>query len=259
MKMQNQRYRTIVCVLVAAVLIVGIGCLIAGIVLITRASHKVEDKPSTTWGYSTEGERVGLEKLLQKIQDKYFELYPNRISYKPGVSSEEIKNKYKPFDPSPRLIKHRTDSSRGLLKELNDLQVSNDKLKQFEKRAIAQAKYWVHHVLPYGVPYGYDYYNGDWMMGPDIFCWTPMCHTTYEVQRTMVHFKPSTVKDMEVLKEKLMEIGQGYRRVTDNLLLGVAAGMVRNTEACQSGLGAITSKFRQIHVSGERGMNEYRY
>lgn len=246
----------VVCVLVAAVLIVGVGCLIAGIVLITRASNKSTENKPLTWGYSDEGKRVGLEKLLQKIQTKYFELYPNRISYKPGVSSQEIKNRYEPFDPSPHLIKHRTDSARELLKELNDLQVSNDKLKQFEKRAIAQAKYWVHHVLPYGVPYGYDYYNGDWMMGPDIFCWTPMCHTIYEVQRSMKHFKPSTVKDMEVLQEKLIKIGQGYARVTENLRLGVAAGMVRNTEACQSGLEAITSKFRQIHVAGERGMSE---
>ncbi|XP_031561165.1 uncharacterized protein LOC116297142 [Actinia tenebrosa] len=253
--MQNQRYRTIVCVLVAAVIIIGIGCLITGIVMMTQAPKKIEESPpTTTWGYSTEGKRIGLENVLQKIQDKYFELYPNRISYKPGVNTAEVKSKYKPFDPSPLLIKHRTDSARKLLKELNELQVSTDKLKQFEKRAIAQAKYWVYHVLPYGVPYGYDYYNGDWMMGPDIFCWAPMCHTTYEVQRSMKHFKPSSVKDMELLKEKLINIGQGYKQVTENLRLGIAAGMVRNVEACQSGLRAITSRFRQIHVSGERGI-----
>jgi hypothetical protein len=251
--MQTPRGRTLVYFLVAAVLVIGIGCLIAGIILIVRAPEKLEETPSK-WGFSAEGNRVGLEKVLKKIQDKYFELYPNKIANKPSVSSDEVKKKFKPFDPSPLLIKQRTDSSRELLKELNNLKVSTNKLKQFEKRAIAQAKYWVNHVFAYGVPYGYDYYNGDWMMGPDIFCWTPMCHTTYEIQKAMPHFKPASVQDMEVLKDKLKEIGIGYTRVTENLRLGVAAGMVRSIEDCNSGLDAMRSKFRQIHVGGEKGM-----
>ena len=140
------------------------------------------------------------------------------------------------------------------MKELENLEVSTEKLKQFEKRVLAQAKYWVYHVFPYGVPYGYDYYVGDWLLGPDIFCWSPMCVVLGELQVALTkYFKPETIKDLELVKIKIQEAGQGFRTYVDNLRLGIAAGMVRNVEVCVDGWKSMASAFRSVQVNGEHG------
>lgn len=247
--------RVFVYIVLVGVIIVGFVCFISGILLVVNSKKsELPVAQASKSEYSQEASRIGLEKLLKRVQDQYFELYPNRIQAKPGVTSDEVKRKYRPFNPKPTIIKTRTDGAREVMKELQSLDVSINKLKLYERRALDQAKYWVGSVFPYGVPYAYDYYTGDWMLGPDIFCWTPTCASTMELQRTMKHFKPVTFQDVELLKTRLQEAGAGLLTDINNMKLGVASGMVRNIEACTSGLETMQTLFRSVEVDGSKGM-----
>lgn len=257
--MHSERGRVVVFVVLAGVILVGFVCFITGIILIV-SSNKTSKQilPQSKSTYSEEARRIGLEEILQNVLTRYFELYPNRIAAKPGVTADEVKRIYKPLDPKPEIIKYRTDESRKLLKELELIQVDMDKLKLFEQRALYQVKYWVRHVFAFGVPNGYDYYSGDWMMGPDIFCWSPICQALTELQLTLNFIKPVTVQDLELIMVTLKEAGQAFVTEVSNMKLGVQAGMVRNIEACQSGLDSIQTAYRSVQHS-PKGMLDLRH
>ena len=86
---------------------------------------------------------------------------------------------YVAYDPSPEAIKTRTDAALALLKEIRDKVINTDALKPRERKALAQVKHYLQHV--FGQPYDVNYYAGDWMMGPNLFCWQPICVHGYGV------------------------------------------------------------------------------
>ncbi|XP_032229067.1 uncharacterized protein LOC5504853 [Nematostella vectensis] len=246
----------------ALILLAGVGCLVAGIVLMVRAKDtKLPQiitqtaEPSVRHSaYSNEAKRVGLDRLLQEVQDMYFKLYPNKIAFYPGITETDVMRIFRPYDPTPEIIKRNTDESRKLYTDLENLEFAKDKLKLFEKRALAKAKYWVYHVFAYGVPYGYDYYNGDWMLGPDVFGWSAINHIKAELNQTVPHFKPFMADDVDFIVDRLVEVGYGVMRYMKNLQLGVQAGMVRSIEECEGGLYSVKNEFRDISLGGEMGV-----
>ncbi len=249
------------CLIVLFVLI-GIACLacfFAGIALIAKAnrirSRKDCEPPAKSDGceYSDEANRVGLDDFLQKAQDKYYELYPNKIGGKPGVTPDEIRNKYRSYDPSPGRIKLVTDEAAKIANGIEEMSIDMDKLTLREKRGVTQLVHWAKHGFPFMMPYGYDYYVGDWMMGADIFCWNPICLIPSEVTALSKHFKPSTVGEMETLKAKFKELKQTFAQFVENMKLGVAAGMVRTVYECQAGLDGLKNAYKDVAVNGPTG------
>ena len=101
--------------------ITGLICLITGIVLLTRDTpcDRIIPGISERCSYSDEAMRGGLDTFLQKVQDSYYRLHPNKIAYKPRVSPSEIRGKYRSYDPSPSNIKLITDEAWALLDEIN--------------------------------------------------------------------------------------------------------------------------------------------
>ena len=244
----------------ALVLIVGLIFLCVGIALIVQAKksddHEREPqtgKQTSQCEYSEEAKRVGLDDFLQKAQDKYYELIPNKIASKPGVTPAEVREKYRSYDPTPANIKRITDEAAKIDENLEKMPINLDKLTLREKRAVAQVSHWAKHGFPFMVPYLYNYYVGDWMLGGDIFCWNPMCMVPAEVRSSLVHFKPSTVAEMEKLRDKFKEIKQSFDQFVDNMKLGVEAGMVRTAGECKAGLDGFKNQFRNIDVNGPRG------
>lgn len=193
---------------------------------------------------------------MQRAQNKYYELNPNKIANKPGVTTAEVKNKYRSYDPAPERIKLIADESAKIVKDIEKMQVDMEKLTLIEKRAVAQLLHWARHSFPFMLPYSYDYYVGDWMMGADIFCWNPICMVPNEVQLAFKHFKPSTVSEMETLKSKFKELNQTFAQFVENMKLGVAAGMVRTIEECKAGLDGLKDKYREVAVNGPTGIYE---
>lgn len=234
----------------------GLICLITGIVLLTRDTPCDESSPHTSdrCSYSDEAVRVGLDTFLQKVQDSYYRLHPNRIAYKPRVSPTEIRGKYHSYDPSPSNIKIITDEAWALLDEINKTHFEVHKLKPRERKALAQVKHYLQHV--FGTPYDVNYYAGDFLMGPNLWCWQPLCDTPSEMKKSLNHFKPNSTKDLENLLSKLAGIKETFVQYRRNMEYGVLVGMVRSVEECKAGINGLTSYFRNISIKGAKGIFE---
>ena len=248
------------CLIIVFVLlgILCLCCFFAGIALIaeSRRNSNTECEPakqSTGCDYSEEAKRVGLDDFFQKAQDKYYELYPNKIATKPDVKPDEIKKKYRSYDPTPSSIQRVADEGAKIANEIENMKINMDKLTLREKRGVAQLLHWAKHAFPFMVPYGYDYYVGDWMMGADIFGWFPICQIPNEAT-ALKHFKPTTVSDVETLKGKFEELKHAFDQSVENMKLGVAAGMVRTIEECKAGLDGLKGSYRDVANKGPTGM-----
>lgn len=250
-------------VVVGGLIAGGIACLVAGIVLMIQANTIKTSQQGQTQkytraidsgcGYSAEARSSGLERFLLQAQERFYELLPHKIAFKPGVTSDEIRQRYKSYDSTPTQIKFVTDEIAKLTKRLESMKIRDNKLTLREKRAKAQLSHWMRHVFPYGVPFAYDYYSGDWLMGPNIFCWSSICFLPMDVGEALRHFQPSSVSEMETLRNKLMEINQTFTQFVENMKLGVAAGMVRTVEECKAGLDGLRGAFRDVDVNGPVG------
>lgn len=236
------------------ILLVGLVCLFVGIAFMVKEGQRdssVETRKQCE--SSDEAKRVGLDTFLQKAQDKYYELNPNKIASKPGVKPVEIRKNYRCYDPTPSNIKKITDEAIRLVKDLDHMNINSNKLNLREKRAVEQLTHWATHGFPFMVPFLYNYYVADWMMVGDIFCWNPMCFVLSDMQSSLTHFKPSTVKDMETLRHKFKEVESSFDQFTNNMKLGVQVGMVRSVAECKAGLDAFKNTFRDVAVSGPTG------
>ena len=249
---RNYRRGFLICVCI--VLLVGVICLITGIALLARGSKSCstgDQGKTTACDYSTEALDSGLDKLLQKVQDAYYELHPYYIYEKAGVSSEEVRQKFKPYDPSPRSLKKTTDKAFELLDELNSMDMNLNRLKPRERKAVSQLKHFLQHV--FGTAFDANYYAGDYMLGPNLWCWQKICHFGYYINNNINYFKPNTTKDIEPIRKKLEECKAAIEQYVENLRSGVKAGMVRSVEQCKAGLNGFTSSYTNISIKGEKG------
>lgn len=239
--------------LVVVLIVTGLIFLITGIALLSRFKSCEKKKFSDTerCSPSDEAKRSGFDSFLQKVQDSYFDLHPNKIASKPAVKPSDIRQKYRSYDPSPANIKRITDEAWRLLDEAKKLDLEVNKLKPREKKALAQVKHYLQHV--FGSPYDVNYYAGDFLMGPNLWCWQPLCDIPDEIKSSLPHFKPNTTKDMETLKEKMMEVEKTFNQYIKNMEYGVAVGMVRSKEQCKAGINGLTSYFRKISATGAAG------
>ena len=254
-------------IIMIAVLVVGIIFLIVGIVLIAIASadknstqHEEQTSestpvpPMTTCSLSQEVRNSGLLEFLDRVKATYYELHPYEVYSDPDVSENKIKVEYVAYDPSPEAIKKRTDAALALLKEINDKVINTDALKPRERKALAQVKHYLQHA--FGLPYDVNYYTGDWMMGPNLFCWQPICVHGYGVYNGLGQYhKPNSTSDVELIETKLKTHKEGILQYIENMKMGVRKGMVRSVEECQAGLDAIKGNYRSVSLYNESGKN----
>lgn len=257
---QNQKQRKTL-FLATAITLVGIACLITGIILLVkRNSARCEAPNVQKWqrkktvgrcSYSEEAKRAGLVAFLQRVQDKTFEVQPFLIAQKPKVSASEVLQRYRVYDPSPSNLKNVTDTAKTLLRDLNGMDIDEKKLKSRERKVLAQLRHYLKHV--FGTPFDGDYYFGDFLLGPNVFCWQPICTVGSTLEKTLHFFKPNDTRGLEILIEKLAEVNKTFQTYTDNLRYGVKAGMVRSIEECRSGIDAIQRIYFHIAFSGPEG------
>ncbi|XP_074635217.1 uncharacterized protein LOC141893725 [Acropora palmata] len=202
----------------------------------------------TSCDFSNEAVRVGLPALLEELQNTYFEHHPHNIAWKPdlrgGEVEEYVKERYVPYNPNPESLKRRTDAAFALLDKLQKLQVNFTYLRAREGKALSQAKHFLQHV--FGSPYDVNYYAGDWMMGPNYFCWQPICYVSYGIHAFAWSVKPRTYADVQHVIDKIMAHKQTLERYRDNIALGVQAGMVRSSIDCKAGLDAFKEKYPMV-------------
>ena len=259
--MSRERIVTIVVLGVAVIIF------IVGIVLIAvaaAADKKDEESSSGTpvkptsipvsskCSLSEEARRSGLPEFLSRVKATYYKLHPYDLD--PDATTKRIKVEYVAYDPTPSVIKHRTDTALTLLKEINDKTINTDALKPRERKALAQVKHYLQHM--FGQPYDVNYYAGDWMMGPNLFCWQPICSLGYGVSSGLgLNHKPYNASDVELIETKLKTHKAGILQYIENMKMGVRKGMVRSVEDCQAGTDALKESYKRISLYNETGKN----
>ena len=212
--------------------------------------------PSSRCGFSEEAQRAGLSEFLDRVKSTYYKLHPYDIHYNPEVTTDQVKKEYVAYDPTPSVIKNRTDAADALLQEINNKQINKDMLKPREKKALAQVKHYLQHM--FGKPYGANYYSGDWMMGPNLYCMQEICDHGNAVYHGIGRYhKPHNESDVRDIEEKLKTHKKSFSQYIDNLKMGIRAGMVRNMEACEAGLDAIRKKYFNIYFYNETGKSPW--
>lgn len=189
--------------------IISMILVVVGISLIIVSSSKkydchdeIDDGNAELCGFSREAKRAGLDRFLTDVQQSYFKLHPHQAYHDPKMDfvedREVLAQVYKPYNPNPSNLKKITDASLALLKRLNALKFNDNRLKPRERKTIVQAKHFLKHV--FGQTYDMNYYTGDWLMGPNHFCWQPICDIGRDIFYHLDYFKPYNLTDLAKLR-----------------------------------------------------------
>lgn len=250
---------------VAVVLcLVGLILVITGGVLLSTAGDCTAEstasiaKSTASCNYSDEAKRVELDEFLQKVKITYYKMNPNNVAYDPDATPTTIRRDFSPYNAHPDAIRTRTDAARALYREAQELDQKADKkqMKPREIKAIAQ----VLHFLQsnFGVPYDENYYAGDWMLGPNKFCWQPICSVGNDIKSHFTYKKhgirPKTVDDINFVIDHLKRLNDSLMQYIENIKYGVEAGFVRPEEDCQDGLYSIQRQYFNVSQQGPQGM-----
>ncbi len=208
--------------------------------------------PSGRCDFSEEAKRVGLDGFLNRVKATYYKLHPYEVHLDPDASTESIKVEYVAYDPTPSVIKNRTDTSRALFKEINEKNINTDALKHRERKALAKVKHFLQHV--FGQPYDVNYYAGDWMLGPNNRCLQEICNHGNAISKGLGrHFKPYNSSDVKLIETKLKTHNASILQYIDNMKMGVRKGMVRTEEECEAGSLAINRRYLNVFLNGSTG------
>ena len=232
---------------VVALCVVGFALLIAGVV-----KHR---KSGETCSGSVL-KRVSNPQVIsfiKKVQSTYYKMNPNKIVYMPDVTIANIRQEFSAYDAKPSSIKIRTDTARKLLAEINGMKLDEKAMLPRERKAVAQVKHYLQSN--FGSPYDENYYAGDWMMGPNYFCWQPICYIGSDLRShfNTKSFQPKTVSDVEFVIDSIKKHGNSVIQYVENMKYGVKAGMVRSVEDCKSGFNSISNRFPEISRKNETG------
>ncbi|XP_048583991.1 uncharacterized protein LOC5513994 [Nematostella vectensis] len=242
------------------VILVGLALVIVGGVRLNKTCTKasVGERQSGSCGYSTQAARAGLDKLLDEVKSTYYKMNPNNIAYDPDVSSEDFKSIFSPYNCHPDAIKRRTDTARMLYDKAIRLEgeVKQEELQPREVKALSQLKHFLQSN--FGAPYDENYYAGDWLLGPNLFCWQAICYVGSDI---MSHFnlksygfKPKSLSDVEFVIDHLKQLNDSLMQYIENMRYGVKAGYVRSQEECKAGLLSFQTKYKVVARLGERGI-----
>ena len=212
--------------------------------------RRSQTEDTSPCGYSDEAKRVNLREFLEKVQDKYYELRPLLLLYKPDVTSIEFREKLRFYDPSPEHIKLQTDETAKLWKELELMKVDFNKSKSREQKAIEQTEHFVQNSFSKSAQEA-NYYSGDFLLGPTFFCGEPICFMDIHVDNTFKQFQPSSKEEVVQLFEMVQKMFDQYKW---NMQYGVKAGIVHPVEACRAGIDILKRKYPEIASKGPEGI-----
>lgn len=200
--------RKIRLVYIVVLFLIAIILVVVGISLIVLSSAKSckdeseeEEMNKEYCNFSAEAKRVGLDDYLSQVQRSYFKLHPHKSYHDPQMDEEHVEamiKAYRPYNPSPQTLKDITDTSLALLRQLNGMKIDVNKLKQREKKALVEVKHYLQHT--FGQPYDVNYYAGDWMFGPNQFCWQPVCSIGRDIYFHLDYFKPENLEGLRKLR-----------------------------------------------------------
>jgi len=254
------RYRIVKIVLASLPILLLLSLVIVLVILLTRSKPEDPKKNGlhsslASCRFSSEAKRIGLDSFLNELLRKHYELLPEKLGSKPGVTTEEVLKNYRPYDPHPSAIKNHTDEVRRLHERLEVIigKANSTKLKLRENKAVYVMQHLLKHSFDWG-PYERDYYAGDWMFEPNLYCWQPICNVLANLEGVIFYFKPKNLAGIEVIEELLKKHNKTFSQYVENLKLGVAAGMVRSVKSCKAGIHAIKRNYYEVAVHRAPGI-----
>lgn len=258
-KKSGSRYRTVKIVLAALPILLLLALVIVLLIILTRGKTNAPKKnglPPAVCNFSDEAKRIGLDSFLNELLQKHHELLPETLGSKSGVSSEEVRKNYRPYDPRPSTIKNFTDEVRRLHYRFEKIigEANGSRLKLRENKGMYLAQQLLKHSFEWG-PYERDYYVGDWMFEPNLYCWQPICEVLSNLEGVIFHFQPQNLKEIVAIEELFKKHNETFLQYIKNLELGVNTGMVRSVESCKAGIHAIKRKYYEVAVYNASGKN----
>lgn len=235
--------------LASMLFLAGIITLIIAVTTGSKTCAPGDDPGDSSCNYSDEAGRANLQNFLKKVQSEYYALNSHEVTWQPGIErmDDHVRKRYRPYNPDPKTLKIKTDRAKELLQEINNIKLDENKMKPREVKALAQVKHFLQHT--FGVPYAENYYAGDWMLGPDLFCWQPICNLGYSINAYAHHVKPKTYDDVQLVVDTLKNHKTSIDRYRQNVQLGVKSGMVRTVIDCQAGVDALKEKYRNLSLA----------
>lgn len=241
----------VVCAALPVLLLLAVIIAIIIILLPSNSNHPTETK----YKPSLEAQRVGLHSFFEKLENSFFQLHPELIPTKPRVTPDEVRQGYRPYDPRPSAIKNYTDETAKLRGELLALMAKTDETKlKLKERKVAHLalSYLLRHSFQWG-PYERDYYAGDWMLEPNMYCWQPICDVINCLSSAIESFKPVDLEGVQRLRELFARHNSTILQYVENLKMGVTRGMVRSRHSCAAGLHALKRNYRSVALNNETG------
>lgn len=251
----RNEHRLVKIVLAAVPILLLLALVIVLVILLTRGKSDDPKKNGLSGcRFSDEAKRVGLDSFLNELLQKYHKLMPEKLGSKPGVTPDEVRKHYRPYDPHPSAIKNFTDEVRRLHDRLEEIIGKSDgpRMKLRENKAMYVAQHLLQHSFDWG-PYERNYYVGDWMFEPNLYCWQPICYVLSNLEGVILYFKPNDLKGLEQIEQLFKKHNETISRYIENLKLGVATGMVRSVESCKAGIHATKKNYYEIAIHNETG------
>ncbi|XP_065654037.1 uncharacterized protein LOC100201250 [Hydra vulgaris] len=193
--------------------------------------------------------------FISKIKKIYYQSYPQETVYDPDVTFASVLNNFTPYNPNPIQLKSLTDLAKSLKDELKNLKLDVTKMAHRERKAYAQVTHFLESI--FGNPFDGNYYAGVWMMGPNYFCWQPICSIGSNLKEHFsFEFSPKTIAHVEKIIESIKNHKTILTQYNENLNYGIHAGMVRAVDDCNAGNNAFRQKFPKTVEKGATGIRE---
>ncbi|XP_022779081.1 uncharacterized protein LOC111320683 isoform X1 [Stylophora pistillata] len=247
----------------ALIAVLGLIFFITGLVLMVKSQstksethersegENREDDEIGKCAFSAEAKRVGLLEFLKRIDSTVRELHPYDAGFMTGVSVEEMKKIFQPYNPTPESIKAISERAHSMLKELRSLKIDKKLLLASERRMIAKTDHFLKHY--FGRPFENNYLAGYWMLGPGRYCsrtFKGITSIKKQLSTVFLFFTPQTASELEEILNLLAKFKTGINQFKENLKSGIRTGMVGSVTVCKEGRECLEDIY--IEVSSQQ-------
>jgi len=108
----------------------------------------------------------------------------------------------------------------------------------------------------YANPYGEEFYSGNWLLGPDKWCWQPMCWQTYSIYDIYYNMFAELEEGTKTLDDVLYELDLLIAVWDDEIQIlkyGVESGFVRSDKGCAAALAGVKDSYTNTAKDGVNG------
>lgn len=164
---------------------------------------------------------------------------------------------YHPWARNISSLQARTDAAREFNIRLKEKNIDITKLSLYEQKVRAQLEWFLNTT--YANPYGEEFYSGTWLLGPDKWCWQPMCWQTWSMQDIYWKLFGQLEEGTSTLDDVLYELDLLIAVWGDEVQIlkyGVEAGFVRSDKGCAAAFAGVKDAYSNTARDGINGTRD---